>query len=143
MPYELKNKVADAKQALPTFNTERFIVTPLTPAKLRELAQVLLKDERLAEQLPWMQEKSADGAEREAFLLELQCASGTTKAWGIVDRARAIFIGAVLARQTLGGIDLEVLCASQFWNHGVADEVGEPVGAWLEDSTDVQIDIAH
>jgi len=143
VPYELKNKVADAKQALPTFNTERFIVTPLTPAKLRELAQVLLKDERLAEQLPWMQEKSADGAEREAFLLELQCASGTTKAWGIVDRARAIFIGAVLARQTLGGIDLEVLCASQFWNHGVADEVGEPVGAWLEDSTDVQIDIAH
>lgn len=143
MSYELKNRIANAKQALPTFNTERFVVTPLTPAKLRELAQVLLRDERLAEQLPWMQEKSADGAEKEAFLLELQCSSGTTQAWGIVDRARAIFIGALLARQTLGGIDLEVLCASQFWNHGVADEVGEPVGTWLEDSVDVQIGVAH
>lgn len=143
MSNELKNQIAEAKRALPTFNTERFVVAPLTPAKLRELAQVLLKDERLAEQLPWMQEKSADGAEKEAFLLELQCASGTTKAWGIVERARALFIGAVLARQTLDGIDLEVLCASQFWNHGVADEVGEPVAAWLEDSTDVQIDVAH
>jgi RimJ/RimL family protein N-acetyltransferase len=144
--YELKNQVnqvAHAKQALPTFHTERFVVTPPTPAKLRELAQVLLKDERLAGQLPWMQEKSADGAEQEAFLLELQCASGTTKAWGIVERARAIFIGAVLARHTLGGIDLEVLCASGFWNHGVADEVGEPVGTWLEDSVDVQIGVAH
>jgi hypothetical protein len=141
--HELKNQIAEAKQALPTFNTERFVVIPLTPPKLRELAQVLLKDERLAEQLPWMQEKSADSAEKEAFLLELQCASGTTKAWGIVERARAIFIGAVLAQQTLGGIDLEVLCASQFWNRGVADEVGEPVAAWLEDSTDVQIDVAH
>jgi RimJ/RimL family protein N-acetyltransferase len=141
--HALKIQVAEAKQALPTFNTDRFVVTPLTPARLRELAQVLLKDERLAEQLPWMHEKSADGAEKEAFLLELQCASGTTKAWGIVERARAMFIGAVMARQTLGGIDLEVLCASQYWNHGVADEVGEPVAVWLEDSTDVQIDVAR
>jgi RimJ/RimL family protein N-acetyltransferase len=141
--HETKNQIAEAKQALPTFHTERFVVAPLAPPKLRELAQVLLKDERLAEQLPWMQEKSADGAEQEAFLLELECTAGTTKAWGIVDRDRAIFIGAVLARQTLSGIDLEVLCPSQFWNHGVADEVGEPVATWLEDSVDVQIDVAH
>jgi hypothetical protein len=141
--HELENRIADVKQALPTFNTDRFVVVPLAPPKLRELAGVLLKDQRLAEQLPWMREKSADGAEKEAFLLELQCASGTTKAWGIVERARAILIGAVLARQALGGIDLEVLCASQFWNQGVADEVGAPVATWLEDSVDVQIDVAH
>jgi len=141
--HEPRNQIADVAQALPTFNTERFVVTPLTPSKLRELAQVLLKDERLAEQLPWMQERTADGAAREAFLLELQCAAGTIKAWGIVERARAMLIGAVLARVTLGGIDLEVLCASQFWNHGVSDEVGEPVASWLEDCTDVQIDVAH
>jgi hypothetical protein len=143
MLHELKNQIADPRQALPAFNTERFVVTPLAPQKLGEVAQVLLKDERLAAQLPWMEEKSADGANKEAFLLELQCASGTTKAWGIVERARAMFIGTVLARQTLAGIDLEVLCASQFWNQGVADEVGEPVAAWLEDCTDVQIDVAH
>ena len=143
MSHEPKNQIAEAKHSLPTFHTEQFVVIPLTPAKLRELARVLLKGERLAEQLPWMQEKSADGAEKEAFLLELQCASGTTKAWGIVERARAMFIGAVLARQTLVGIDVEVLCASQYWNQGVADEVGEPVAAWLEDSTDVRMDVAH
>jgi len=142
MPDELKNRIAGDEQALPRFDTERFIVLPLSPQKLRELARVLLTDERLAEQLPWMPEKTADGAEREAFLLELQCTAGTTKAWGIVERARAMFIGAVLARQTLDGIDLDVLCASQFWNSGVADEAGEPVALWLEDHTDIQIGVA-
>jgi RimJ/RimL family protein N-acetyltransferase len=123
----------------PTFNTQRFVVAPLTPPKTRELAAVLLQDEKLAEQLPWMEDKSADGALREAFLLELQCAAGTTKAWGIVDRARGMFVGALLARQTLGGLDVEVLCASQFWNQGIADEVGDPVIAWLEDNAEVQL----
>ena len=143
LSHEPKNRIADGKKDLPTFNTERFVVTPLAPPKLGELARILLKDERLAEQLPWMQDKSADGAQREAFLLELQCTAGTTKAWGIVERARTMLIGAVLARQTLAGIDLEVLCASQFWNHGVADEVGEPVAVWLEDHVDVEIHVAH
>jgi len=126
-------------EAAPTFNTERFIVSPLAPAKIRELAGVLLQDEKLAAQVPWMQEKTLDGALREAFLLELQCTTGATKTWGIVDRARGMFIGAVLARYTLSGLDLEVLCASRFWNQGVADEAADPVAAWLEDHTDVQL----
>jgi len=132
-------RLTAATPSAPQFDTERFVVTPLTPPKLRALAKVLLEDPMLAEALPWMEDKTADGAAREAFLLELQCASGTTRAWGIVERARAMFIGAVLARETLGGIDMEVLCASQFWNQGVADEVSVPVGEWLEDNTEVHI----
>ena len=130
-------------QEAPVLNTERFIVVPLGPAKIRELALVLLQDDRLAEQLPWMQEKTADGAAKEAFLLEMQCAAGATRAWGIVERAGAMLVGAVLARQTIGGIDLEVLCASPFWNQGIADEVIGPVAEWLEDSTEVQIVPLH
>jgi RimJ/RimL family protein N-acetyltransferase len=127
----------------PLFNTERFIVAPLTPAKARELLAVLLQDERLASQVPWMQERSKDGALREAFLLELQCTSGATQAWGIVERARSFLMGTVLARRTVGGIDLEVLCASQFWNQGVADEVGAPVADWLEAHTQVTLGAVH
>ena len=128
---------------LPLFNTERFIVAPLTPAKARELLAVLLQDERLAGQVPWMQERSKDGALREAFLLELQCTAGATQAWGIVERARSMLIGTVLARRTVHGIDVEVLCASQFWNQGVADEAGEPVADWLEAITEVTLGPLH
>jgi RimJ/RimL family protein N-acetyltransferase len=130
-------------RAEPTFNTERFVVAPLTPAKLREVAGVLLQDEKLAEQLPWMRDKTLDGALREAFLLELQCTTGTTKAWGIVERARAMLIGVVLSRHSLTGLDLEVLCASQLWNQGVADEAAGPVAEWLEENTEVQLVIPH
>lgn len=135
--------ITDPHQALPRFDTERFIVAPLSPPKLRALAGVLLRDEALAAQLPWMPEPGADAAEREAFLLEMECAAGTTKAWGIVERARAMLVGAVLARQSLEGIDLEVLCASQFWHQGVADEAGMPVAEWLEDNTIVEIGAVH
>lgn len=134
----MESKAFNANER-PTFNTERFVLAPLTPAKARELAFVLLQDEALAAQLPWMHEKTADGAAREAFLLEMQCAAGTTQAWGIVARERAMLVGAILARQTLGGIDVEVLCASRFWNHGIADEVGEPVAAWMEDNAEFEI----
>lgn len=127
----------------PLFNTERFIVAPLTPAKARELLGVLLQDERLAGQVPWMQERSKDGALREAFLLELQCNAGATQAWGIVERARGMLMGTVLARRTVEGIDVEVLCASQFWNQGVADEAGEPVADWLEANTEVTLGPVH
>ena len=128
---------------LPRFDTERFVVVPLAPPELRALAGVLLRDEKLAAQLPWMAQKSADAAEREAFLLELHCTAGSTKAWGIVERARAMPIGAVLARQSLEGIDLEVLCASAFWNQGVADEAGDPVAQWLEENAEIEIGVAH
>ena len=126
------------RPALPAFNTERFALVPLEPEKLHELARVLLCDEHLAARLPWMKDKGGDAAAKEAFLLKLQCASGTLDAWGIVERARAMFVGALLARWSLEGIDVEVLCASQFWDHGVADEASEPVLAWLEHRIDAE-----
>lgn len=143
MSNNVRPELAQANQDLPTFNTERFVVAPLTPQKARELLTVLLQDEKLAAQLPWLEEKTKDGALKEAFLLELQCAAGMTQAWGIVERARAMLVGMVLARQTLSGLDLEVLCASQFWNQGIADEVGEPVAEWLEDNAEVELVTEH
>lgn len=133
----------DPSRRQPSFDTGRFIVVPLSPSELRALAGVLLRDEKLAAQLPWMTQASADAAEREAYLLELQCAAGGTQAWGIVERARALPMGVVLARQSLEGIDLEVLCASAFWGQGVADEAGEPVADWLEESAEIEIGVAH
>jgi RimJ/RimL family protein N-acetyltransferase len=132
-------KLGAFPQHVPTFNTERFVVAPLTPTKVRELVGVLLQDGNLAQQISWMPDKTADGALREAFLLELQCTAGVTKAWGIVERARAMLVGTVLARQTISGLDLEVLCASQFWNQGIADEAGVPVAEWLEDNVEVEL----
>jgi len=121
------------------FNTDRFTISPLSPPKARELTAILLQDEVLASRVPWMEDKSADGAHREAFLLEMQAAAGTAKVWGIVERARRMMVGAVLARPTVSGFDLEVLCASQFWDQGIADEVGAPVAEWLEDNTEVEL----
>ena len=127
------------KRALPILHTPRFIVAPLKPAEVRDLVRVLLQDERLAAQLPWMREKTLDGVAQEAFLLEMQCAAGTVEVWGIVERARTMLVGAALARHALGGIDIEILCASQLWDQGVADEVFEPVAEWLEAAIDIQI----
>jgi RimJ/RimL family protein N-acetyltransferase len=130
---------AGRKRQLPLLHTPRFVVAPLKPVEVRDLVQVLLQDERLAAQLPWMSDKTLDGAAREAFLLEMQCAAGTVEAWGIVERARTVLVGSALARHTLSGIDIEILCASRFWGQGIADEVFEPVAAWLEDAIDFQI----
>jgi RimJ/RimL family protein N-acetyltransferase len=130
---------AHLRSKLPAFQTERFDVMPLNPAQARELAEGLLQDERLAEYVTWMEDKSRDGARREAFLLEMQCAAGTTLAWGIVDRDSATFIGALLARPTVEGLDLEVLCASAFWNQGIADETAEPVAEWMEANCEVEM----
>jgi len=41
------------------------------------------------------------------------------------------------------GIDLEVLCSSQFWNQGVADEAGSPVAEWLEIPMEVALHALH
>jgi len=130
---------AGSKRELPIFHTPRFVVAPLKPAEVRDLVQVLLQDERLAAQLPWMRDKTLDGATREAFLLEMQCAAGTVEAWGIVERARTMLVGSALARHALSGIEIEILCASQLWDQGIADEVFEPVAEWLEDAIDIQI----
>ena len=73
LPAHLRNK-------LPAFQTERFDVVPLNPSQARQLVEVLLQDDRLVEYVTWMEDKSRDGARREAFLLEMQCAAGTTLA---------------------------------------------------------------
>lgn len=119
-------------QAGATFRTPSFIVSPILPPRLRELAGELLQDEQLAAQVDWMADKSKDGALREAFLLELQCHAGHVRAWEIVLRDDASSIGAVLVRDEVGGLDVELLCHSTSWQETVADEVVEPLVAWLE-----------
>ena len=82
------------RQDTPTFDTERFIVAPLTPAKVRELIGVLLMDENLARQVPWMEDKTADGALREAFLL-----------WAAVNRRVETVLGPASAEKLRGLAD--------------------------------------
>ncbi len=115
------------------FETERFSVVALAPSQARGLIGVLLQDEALAARLAWMEDKSQDGALRAAFGIELQSAAGQVKVWSIVSRERRMQIGAILAKHSLEGIDVEVLAASRFWDDGVADEASEPVVAWLSE----------
>lgn len=89
--------------------------------------------------MPGMVDKSADGACREAFLLELEATAGSVKGWGILQRGRGMQVGMVLARQSMSGIDVEVLCPSEFWDQGVSDEVGPPLAEWLEDNVEVTL----
>jgi hypothetical protein len=119
------------RQAGATFHTETFVVAPMTPPELRDVVGELLQDESLAAQLDWMKDKSKDGALREAFLLELLCAAGSVLAWRIIERNGGT-IGAVLVRDEAVGFDVEILCESTSWNDPVADEVVEPLVAWLE-----------
>jgi hypothetical protein len=98
----------------PSFETGRFIVAPLSPGEARNLPAVLLQDDALASRVQWLAEKSKDGALRQR-----------------------IQIGAIIARNSLEGIDVEVLVASQFWDDDVADETGEPVVEWLATNSEV------
>jgi len=139
MPTDATAIVGAFNAPSPQIDTLRFLLKPLAPPKLRELATVLLRDAALVEQLDWVQDRTESGACREAFLLELQATAGSVRAWGIVDRDSQVFVGAVLARQCIDGIELEVLCASAFWGHGICDEVGYPVAEWVEDNTQVDL----
>jgi RimJ/RimL family protein N-acetyltransferase len=130
---------AHLQSKLPSFQTERFEIVPLNPGQARSLVEDLLQDESLAEYVSWMQDKSRDGARREAFLLQMQCAAGTTLAWGIVERDTEAPIGALLAKPTIEGLDLEVLCISAMWHQGVADEAAEPAAEWLEANCEVEM----
>lgn len=121
------------------FETERLTVVSLSPSDARTLLTVLLQDEALASQLPWMNDKSQDGALQHAFGIDLQCAAGQAKVWSIIERERRMQIGAIVARDSLEGLDVEVLVASQFWGQGVADEAGEPVMEWLADNNEVNL----
>ena len=121
----------------PKFETERFTLVPLSPAEGHKLAEVLLQDEALAARVPWLTEKTKDGALRQAYGIELQAAAGQLKVWGIVARELRMQIGAIISRNSIEGIDVEVLAASQFWADGVIEEASEPVMDWLEDHSDV------
>ncbi len=114
------------------FETERFVVVPLTGAQAKRLLCVLLQDEMLASQVDWLPEKSLHAVEKEAFRIELLCNAGQVNVWSIVERARKLQIGAVMTRLSLEGLDLEILVASQFWDQDVSSEVAEPVAQWLE-----------
>jgi hypothetical protein len=114
------------------FETERFIVMALSGFEARNLLAVLLQDEALALRIDWMKDKSRDGALREAFGIELQCNAGQAWVWTIIERARRMQIGAVVAGHSLEGLDVEVLVASQFWDKDVSEEVAPPVVEWLQ-----------
>jgi len=131
--------VCGYSERLQVFETERLTVVSLSPFEARNLLTVLLQDEALASQVPWMKGKSQDHALQEAFGIDLQCAAGQAKVWSIIERARRMQIGAVVARESLEGLNIEVLVASQFWGQGIADEAGEPVIEWLADTNEVNL----
>lgn len=114
------------------FETDRFLVVALSGFDARNLLSVLLQDEALAARVDWMKDRSRDGVLQEAFGIELQCNAGQAKVWSIVNRARRMQIGAVMARHSLEGLDVDVLVASQFWDQDVSDEAAAPVMEWLE-----------
>jgi hypothetical protein len=117
---------------LQVFETARFIVAELSGSDARRLLAVLLQDEALAARIDGMKDKSQDGALREAFGIELECNAGQAKAWSIVERARRMPIGAIVARYSIEGLDVEVLVASQFWDQDVSEEAAPPVVEWLQ-----------
>jgi hypothetical protein len=123
------------------FETERFIIALLSPSEGRQLTEILLQDEPLAARVPWLTEKNRDGALREAYGIQLQAIAGQIKIWGIVSRELQMPIGAIIARNSLEGIDVEVLVASQYWGAEVVEEAGEPVIEWLEYNSDIQIPV--
>lgn len=116
------------------FETDRFLVVALSGFDARNLLAVLLQDEALASRVDWMKDKSRDGALQEAFGIELQCNADQARVWSIVNRARRMQIGAVIARHSLEGLDLDVLVASRFWDQDISDEAVAPVMAWLENA---------
>lgn len=121
----------------PNFETERFTVAPLFPGEGRKLVEVLLQDETLAARVPWMTEKTQDGALQQAYGIGLQAAAGQIKVWGIVARELRMYIGAIISRNSLEGIDVEVLVVSQFWGDGVVEEASKPVMDWLENHSEI------
>lgn len=129
------------RTSLPVFKTERFTIAGLSPSEARALVEVLLQDEALAARVPWLSEKTGDGARREAFAIELQSAAGQLKVWSIVARELRMQIGAIIARDSLEGIDVEMLVASRYWGSGVSEEAGEPVIEWLEENVELPQDI--
>lgn len=122
----------ELEETTQVFNTERFVVVSLAGLDIRNLLGVLLQDEELSKRLSWLTANSKDDAMREAFCMEVLCNAGQAKVWSIVERARQMQIGAIVAKQSLEGLDVEVLVASQFWDQDVSEEAAEPVMEWLQ-----------
>lgn len=133
----------DLEETKQVFNTERFVVVSLIGQDIRNLLGVLLQDEALSRQISCITVDSKDDALREAFCLEVLCNAGQAKAWSIIDRERRMQIGAIVAKQSLEGLDVEVLVASQFWDQGVSEEAAEPVMEWLQRYADERITELH
>lgn len=111
-------------------------MTLLSPTDTRKLLEVLLQDEQLAARVPWLSEKTQEGAHREAFGIGLQAAAGLVRVWSIISRERHTQVGAMIVRNSSDGIDIEALVASQYWDHDVVEEACVPLVDWLEDNAD-------
>lgn len=120
---------------MPSFSTERFLLTPLEPALARQLVEVLLQDDALAEQVPWLQGKTPEEARQLAAEMEAGAEQGVCRIWSIMVRAEEKVVGALVARNSLAGIDVEVLVDSECEMDDLVDETCDPVMAWLDAST--------
>lgn len=121
----------------PCFETDRFIVLLLSPSDSRKLMEYLLQDRLLAARIPWLSDKTREGALHEAFGIGLQAAAGLVKVWSIISRERQIQIGAMLVRKSQEGLDIEALVASRYWDDDVVDEASEPLVDWLEENAGI------
>lgn len=121
----------------PCFETDRFIVVLLSPSDSRRLMEFLLQDKLLAARIPWLSDKTREGALDEAFGIGLQAAAGLVRVWSIISRERQIQIGAMLVRKSREGLDIEALVASRYWDHDVVDEASEPLMDWLEENAGI------
>lgn len=120
----------------PRFETDRFTVALLSSSDARKLMEVLLQDELLASRVPWLDDKTQDGALREAYGIGLQAAAGLVKVWGIVSRELRMQVGAMIVRNSMEGIDVDALIASHYWDNDVVEEASEPLMDWLEDNAE-------
>jgi Acetyltransferase (GNAT) domain len=132
----VESRLNQLSEKLSSFETVQFTVAPLSAVEAHNLLIVLLCDAALASQVPWLRKKSQHAIQREAFDIAAQSADGELKIWGIVAREQSMEIGAVIARNSDEGVDVEVLVASRFWQEGIADEVTDPVIEWLSNNFD-------
>lgn len=121
----------------PRFETDRFIVMLLSPSDARRLLEVLLQDEPLAARVPWLNDKTQDGALQEAYAVGLQAAAGIIKVWGIFSKESQEQVGVMIAKNSPNGIDVEALVASRYWDNDVIEEASEPLMEWLEENSEV------
>lgn len=121
----------------PRFETDRFSLILLSPSDTRKLMEALLQDRLLAARVPWLNDKTAAGALREAFGLGLQAVAGLVKVWSIVSREGQVQVGAMIVRKSPEGIDIEALVASRYWNQDVVEEAGGPLIDWLQENEDI------